>query len=52
MEYHILGPSGFRTEGIESSAVLSLRERRYRTADEEIPSARNSDEGFSSIYSL
>ena len=33
--------SGFRTEGIASSAGISLREHRDRTADEEIPSVRN-----------
>ena len=39
------GPSGFRTEGIASSAFLSLRERRDRTPDDEIPSVRNPDAG-------
>ena len=32
-----LGPSGFRNDGIASSAVLSFRERRDRTADDAIP---------------
>ena len=40
-----MGPSGFRTEDMASSAVLSLRERRDRTADDAIPSVRNSDGG-------
>ena len=45
----MLGPLGFRTEGIPSSAVLSPQECRERTADHAILSVLNPD-GETVVY--
>ena len=47
--FTLLGPLRFHTEGIASSAVLSLRERRDRTVDDVIPSVQNLDGDCSSL---
>ena len=46
---YIQPPSGFRTEVIASSAVLSLCSRSYRTADYAVPLVQNPHGPYSNV---